>query len=143
MKILHRWTNACLWEGDAENIKEAVEKAVAAGVCLDGASLNRASLDGASLDGARLVGASIHHVMCLGPIGSRSAYLTIWFMADGTRRYSTGCQNHITEDRFLVRISETHEDNRHAADYRAAIDFASAWSERNPIEPPTTETEEN
>ena len=79
--------------------------------------------------------------MCLGPIGSRSAYLTVWFMADGTRRYSTGCQYHITEERFLERVSETHEDNRHAADYRAAVDFARAWSERNQITP--TYTEEN
>ena len=143
MKILHRWTNACLWEGEAETIKEAVEKAVAAGVCLDGASLVGARLDGARLDGASLVGARLAHVMCLGPIGSRNAYLTVWFMADGTRRYSTGCQYHITEERFLERVEASHGTNRHAGDYRAAIDFARAWSERNPIPTPTTTTEEN
>ena len=81
--------------------------------------------------------------MCLGPIGSRNAYLTVWFMADGSRRYSTGCQNHITEDRFLERVEASHGTNKHAADYQAAVDFARAWSERNPIPTPTTTTEEN
>ena len=59
MQILHRLTNACLWEGEAESIKDAVEKAVANNIYLVGANLDHANLVGASLVGARLGGASL------------------------------------------------------------------------------------
>ena len=59
MEILHRYTNACLWSGDAETIKEAVENAVKDGADLDGADLDGANLDGVSLYGVSLYGANL------------------------------------------------------------------------------------
>ena len=83
MQILHRLTNACLWEGEAESIKDAVEKAVANNIYLDhanlvgarlgGASLDHANLDGANLDHANLVGANLDHANLVGAslVGAR------------------------------------------------------------------------
>ena len=75
--------------------------------------------------------------MVIGPIGSRSDWLTI-----ATDYAAVGCFTG-TWDQFLSAVASTHEDNKHAPDYRAAIAFARAWSERNPIEATTTTTEEN
>jgi len=70
MKIFNRWTRECIFESDAENIKQLVEKAVKEkinlhgaylrGAYLDGAYLRGAYLDGADLDGANLRGAYLH-----------------------------------------------------------------------------------
>ena len=60
IEIRNRWTNACIWEGEAESIKDAVEAAVASGVSLDRANLDRANLNGASLYRANLNGASLN-----------------------------------------------------------------------------------
>ena len=57
IEIKHRYTNAVLWSGDAEDLKAGMEAAVTAGANLDGARLVGANLDGANLDGARLDGA--------------------------------------------------------------------------------------
>ena len=57
---IKRWYDEkILWSGEAECLKDAIEKAVQAQASLDGASLDGASLDGASLVGAILVGASL------------------------------------------------------------------------------------
>jgi uncharacterized protein YjbI with pentapeptide repeats len=59
MKILNRWTNACLWEGEATSTREAVEKALAWGANLRGADLTYADLTYADLRGANLTGANL------------------------------------------------------------------------------------
>lgn len=48
------------------------------------------------------------------------------FIADGSRRYSTGCQVQIVEEEFLGRVQRTHGGNAHALEYRAAVEFAKA-----------------
>jgi len=59
IEIKHRYTNAVLWSGDAEDLKAGMEAAVTAGANLDGARLVGANLDGANLVGARLDGANL------------------------------------------------------------------------------------
>ncbi len=56
MEILHRYTNACLWNGEAETMREAVEKAVKEDANLRGANLEDANLGGANLEDANLRG---------------------------------------------------------------------------------------
>jgi hypothetical protein len=72
--ILNRFTNAVLWEGEAETVKDALHAAIASGANLSGADLSRADLSradlsradlsradlsGADLSGANLSGASL------------------------------------------------------------------------------------
>jgi hypothetical protein len=59
MKILHRWTDAILWEGEAGTVGEAVIAALKSGANLRGANLVGANLVGASLSGANLRGANL------------------------------------------------------------------------------------
>ena len=59
MQILHRYTNACLWEGEASSMKEAVEKAVAEKADLRFADLRSADLRFADLRSADLRFASL------------------------------------------------------------------------------------
>lgn len=55
--IKHRFTNEVIIEGEAENLKEFLEKNC--GADLRGANLGGANLDGADLGGANLRGAKI------------------------------------------------------------------------------------
>ena len=59
IKILNRWTNEVLWEGEAESLRDAVEKAVDTDANLTGAKLTGADLAGAKLTGADLTGAKL------------------------------------------------------------------------------------
>jgi hypothetical protein len=59
MKILHRWTDAILWEGEAGTVHEAVIAALKAGANLWDADLGGANLMGANLGGANLRGANL------------------------------------------------------------------------------------
>ena len=54
IKILNRWTNACIWEGEVETIKEAVAKAIASGANLRGCNLSDSDLSGCDLRGCNL-----------------------------------------------------------------------------------------
>jgi hypothetical protein len=57
--IRSRWTDAVLWEGPAETVKDAIHAACAAGANLAGANLQRADLTGADLADADLWGADL------------------------------------------------------------------------------------
>jgi uncharacterized protein YjbI with pentapeptide repeats len=66
ISILHRWSNACLWEGDVEdsgstslNLGHAVRAALGTGANLRGANLEDANLEDANLRGANLRGANL------------------------------------------------------------------------------------
>jgi hypothetical protein len=59
IEIKHKTTDKVLWSGEAVDLKDAVQKAVASHASLDGADLFGASLDGARLDGARLAYANL------------------------------------------------------------------------------------
>jgi hypothetical protein len=52
--ILNRFTNAVLWEGEAETVKDALHAAIASGANLSGADLSRADLSRADLSRADL-----------------------------------------------------------------------------------------
>ena len=112
---------------------------------LGGANLNLANLSGASLSGANLSGANLNlanlgganlnlanlgnnvHILQLGPIGSRKAYL-VAKLVDGSLEITTGCFTGTLEE-FEAAVEKTHGDNQHGQDYRAAIAMMKAWSE--------------
>ncbi len=58
-EIRHRFTNAILWSGEAETVKDAVHAAIASGADLSGANLSGADLFRANLSGANLSGADL------------------------------------------------------------------------------------
>ena len=108
---------------------------------LRGANLRDANLSGANLSGAylsdaylsggvRLIGA--RPVVQVGPIGSRSDWL-VAYLTDGGIRIDAGCQRQITREAFEARVSDTHGDNQHAREYRAALAYidahAAIWSD--------------
>lgn len=101
------------------------------GAYLGGAYLRGAYLSGAVLrDGARLIGA--RPVVQVGPIGSRSDWL-VAYLTDGGIRIDAGCQRQITRAEFETRLANTHGDNLHAREYRAALAYidahAAIWSD--------------
>ena len=92
IKIIHRFTNNTLYACGAENLKEAVEKAVSSGASLVGARLDGASLDGARLVGARLDGARLDgKIIFIAPISISNLYwpvlITAKYMRIGCQRY--------------------------------------------------------
>ena len=98
---------------------------------LSGAVLSRADLSRAVLrDGARLIGA--RPVVQVGPIGSRSDWL-VAYLTDGSIRIDAGCQRQITRAEFETRLANTHGDDQHAREYRAALAYidahAAIWSD--------------
>ena len=69
---------------------------------------------------AQVYGTAQH--LLIGPIGSRSAYLT-WTRGDNC--IATGCFRG-SVDEFRASVIATHGDNRHARVYLAALDFIAA-----------------
>ena len=59
IKILSRWNDAVLFEGEFETLISALEEAVRKGAYLEGANLEGANLGGANLKGAYLEGANL------------------------------------------------------------------------------------
>ena len=59
MKILNRWTNVCIWEGEAETMRGAVSAALKSGADLRDADIRGANLSGADLRDADLSGADL------------------------------------------------------------------------------------
>ena len=95
------------------------------------ANLSCADLSGASLSGeARLIDA--RPVVQVGPIGSRSDWL-VAYLTDGGIRIDAGCQRQIARAEFETRLANTHGDNQHASEYRAALAYidahAAIWSD--------------
>jgi hypothetical protein len=72
-------------------------------------------------ESARL--ASDADILCVGPIGSRGAPLTIFRHKDCGVMVVTGCY-HDTLDRFAVKVEQVHATNPHGLAYRAAIALA-------------------
>ena len=54
-KILNRWTDAVIWEGEAETVKDAIHAAYAADADLRGADLRDADLRDADLRDANSI----------------------------------------------------------------------------------------
>ena len=59
IKILNRWTNACIWEGEVETIKEAVAKAIASGANLRDSDLSGCNLSDSDLSYSDLSGCNL------------------------------------------------------------------------------------
>ena len=114
------------WEGevedtgsDAKNLGTATLKALA-----EKANLGSADLRSANLGSAHIAKAKIRRILQIGPIGSRDSMLVVWIMEAGDFRYSTGCQNQITEEAFRERVVASHGGNEHGRAYMEAIEFA-------------------
>jgi len=123
-----------------------------AGANLDGANLDGANLDGANLDGANLARANLdgaylaranlaradldgglklvgaRPIFQIGPIGSRSDFFIV-YITDHGLRFDAGCQRQITREAFEKRLSDTHGDNEHAREYRAALALIDVHAE--------------
>ena len=100
--------------------------------CADlyGADLYGANLYGANLGGKKLAGA--RPFIQIGPIGSRSDYLQA-FVTDRGLMIRAGCFFD-TRDQFELRIVETHGDNEHAQEYRAALALIDAHAKLWPAD---------
>ena len=120
----------------ADLIGANLSRADLSGAVLSRADLSRAVLSGADLsravlrDGVRLIGA--RPVVQVGPIGSRSDWL-VAYLTDGGIRIDAGCQRQITRAEFETRLANTHGDDQHAREYRAALAYidahAAIWSD--------------
>ena len=113
-------------EGNSVSI--TLQAGIKAGANLAGAYLARANLDGANLAGANLDGANLdgeekltgeRPIIQIGPIGSRCAYL-VAYLTDGGIRIRAGCFFG-TKKEFVAKVKETHGDNEHAQEYKAAL----------------------
>ena len=95
---------------------------------LRGANLSDADLRGANLRGAKLVGD--RPVLMIGPVGSRSDYLTA-YVTDAGVRVRAGCFFG-SLDAFRAAVVETHGDSNHGREYAAAISMieshAAIWT---------------
>jgi hypothetical protein len=88
---------------------------------LDGANLAGANLDG----GESLIGE--RPIFQIGPIGSRCTYFVAYITNKGIR-LRAGCFFG-SIDEFDSKLSDTHVDNNHANEYRAALQLVRAHAE--------------
>ena len=145
IKILHRYTGAVLFEGDAGmTICQTLEKATLAKANLRGADLGGANLYGANLYGANLRGkklAGARPFFTIGPIGSRSDYLQA-FITDKGLMIRAGCFFD-TRDRFELQLAATHGMNEHGQEYMAALALidihAELWAPKVKADEPVAE----
>ena len=101
------------------------------GANLYGADLRGADLGGANLYGADLRGADLREewgklekntdIFIAGPLGSRSGYTT-FFHTDKGIFVRCGCFRGTLEE-FVAKVKETHNDNEHARNYLAIVEF--------------------
>jgi hypothetical protein len=111
---------------DGANLAGAnLARAYLAGANLDGANLDGANLDGANLAGAKLIGE--RPIFQLGPIGSESRYF-VAYITDKGLRLKAGCFFGTLAE-FEAKLSETHGDNVHAKEYRAALAMIGAHAD--------------
>ena len=104
-------------------MRYVLEKAVTAGANLAGACL---------AGGEKLLGE--RPIFQVGPIGSRCDFF-IAYITDKGLRLDAGCQRQITREKFEKRLAEHHGDNKHAKEYRAALELidmhAEIWTPKN------------
>ena len=129
--IKHRWTCDVLYEHKTTDkrvvigleTRDALEAASENGANLAGAYLGGAKLRGAKLEGSNLRGAKLvgdRPILMIGPIGSRSDYLTA-YLTDKGLRIKAGCWFG-TADAFEAAVAETHANApQHMMEYRAAL----------------------
>ena len=123
-------------EKENNTVKDTLQEAVKRGADLYGADLRGANLRGANLRGANLRGANLYgadlgeewgklekntDIFIAGPLGSRSGYTT-FFHTDKGIFVQCGCFRG-TLDEFVAKVKETHNDNEHARNYLAIVEF--------------------
>ena len=123
-------------EKENNTVKDTLQEAVKSGANLYGANLRGADLYGADLRGANLRGANLYgadlgeewgklekntDIFIAGPLGSRSGYTT-FFHTDKGIFVCCGCFRG-TIDEFVAKVKETHNDNEHARNYLAIVEF--------------------
>ena len=115
-QIKHRYTDTVLFECDVPDDVQA--RGMATRYALEKAVKDDANLRGAYLRGGeKLIGD--RPVFMTGPIGSRCHYLIAYLTDKGVRLLSGCFFGDI--DTFRSKLEETHGDNDHAAEYRAAL----------------------
>ena len=130
VEIKSCWDGRVLFSGEFSSVRDAVIAAVKARADLGDADLGDADLRGAYLRGAYLGGAYLrgakikgrNAVVQIGPIGSRADTLIVFRTEDGYR-VRTGCFYGKPDD-FLARVMGTHGTNKHATNYRNALELA-------------------
>ena len=122
----------------ANLVRAYLVRANLAGANLAGAYLVRANLAGANLDGANLDGANLDGArgfepfICVGPIGSRQAYTTVFLYQD---KIVCGCFTG-TLAQFEAKVQKTHAKNPlHFAEYRGLITYAKTLRDAMPERP--------
>ena len=155
--IKNRYTDAVLFEADipddtpsglvvravpgqAIKARANLERAYLAGANLARAYLAGANLAGANLADANLAGANLadanlaraylageRPIFQIGPIGSRSAYL-VAYMTDKGVILKTGCFTGSVKE-FETKLQAEHGDNKHAQEYRAALQLIKVHAE--------------
>ena len=139
VQIKHRFTNAVLYEHQTTDerlasgltMRDAVEAVCKTVAYLTGANLTNANLAGANLTGAYLAGdvklVGYRPVFQIGPIGSRSATLTLYLTNEGPI-VRTGCFFGDLE-KFESAVVKTHANApEHRLLYLAAIALMRAHS---------------
>ena len=128
IQITARLTGLVLFEHEAENntMKLTLEAAISARANLAGANLAGAYLAGAYLaDKSELQGD--RPILQIGPIGSRCSYFVAYLTNKGLR-LRAGCFFG-TRDEFEAKLSDEHDNNDHAKEYRAALAMIDAHAE--------------
>ena len=133
-------------EKENNTVKDTLQEAVRSGADLRGADLRGAYLGGAYLRGAYLRGADLRgaylggadlrgadlgeewgklekntDIFIAGPLGSRNGYTT-FFHTDKGIFVRCGCFRGTLEE-FVAKVKETHNDNEHARNYLAIVEF--------------------
>ena len=118
-------------EKENNTVKDILQEAVRSGADLYGANLRGANLYGADLYGADLRGADLGEewgklekntdIFIAGPLGSRSGYTT-FFHTDKGIFVRCGCFRG-TLNEFVAKVKYTHNDNEHARNYLAIVEF--------------------
>ena len=138
-------------EKENNTVKDTLQEAVRSGADLYGANLYGADLRSANLYGADLRSADLRSanlygadlrsanlrsadlgkewgklekntdIFIAGPLGSRSGYTT-FFHTDKGIFVRCGCFRG-TLDEFVAKVKETHNDNEHARNYLAIVEF--------------------
>ena len=128
-------------EKENNTVKDTLQEAVKSGANLRSADLGGANLYGANLRSADLRSADLYgadlrsadlgeewgklekntDIFIAGPLGSRSGYTT-FFHTDKGIFVRCGCFRG-TLDEFVAKVKETHNDNEHARNYLAIVEF--------------------
>ena len=119
------------YEKENNTVKDTLQEAVKSGANLYGADLYGADLRGADLCGANLRGADLGEewgklekssdIFIAGPLGSRNGYTT-FFHTDKGIFVRCGCFRGML-DEFVAKVKKTHNDNEHARNYFAIVEF--------------------